>query len=197
LQKNDCRDEARRDYTRALEIDPKCLDAYTGLAGLYAKSQDFERAIATYQRGIKQIPNSPLLWYEEGIVACQRKDFPDALKCLGKAHQLDPENHLFGAQYGLLLARTGQPQEAVTVLSRVMNKAEANYNVARMMDHLNDSEKARQYCTVALQERPTHEGAIHLQAKLDGPRGGTLGAPEWEGQGDSDVRPAASWTTSQ
>jgi hypothetical protein len=117
------------------------------------------------------------------MVHCGRKDLNGALPCLAKAHELDSSNHQLATQYGLLLARLGRPQEGVAVLCKVMNKAEANYNVARMMEHINQPEMSRQYLQVTLQERPTHQGALAMLAQLNagnnGPAG-SLGAPQFD-----------------
>jgi tetratricopeptide (TPR) repeat protein len=168
-QQNSGRDEARKAYQKAIELDPKYLDAYSALANLYANQEDYDRAIAVYQRGLKQNPNAPTLWFESGVCWCRKKDFPQALRCMGKAHELDPENHQLAADYGLCLARAGRPEDAVIVLSRVMNKAEANYNVARMMQHLNQPELMRQYLQVALHEHPTHQPSLQMLAQLSRP----------------------------
>jgi tetratricopeptide (TPR) repeat protein len=165
------RDEARKAYQKALEIDPKCVEAHSALANLYLSQDDYDRAIATYQRGLQLIPNSAPLWFEAGVCYCRKKDFPQALQCLSKAHERDPENHDIATTYGLLLARAGRPQDAVTVLARVGNRADANFLVARMLIHLQQSDQGRQYLQAALAERPTHQPSLVLLAQLDS-RGG-------------------------
>jgi tetratricopeptide (TPR) repeat protein len=191
VQQNLCRDEARKAYQKAIDIDPKCPEGYIALANLFLSQDDCERAIAVYQQATKQNPKSALLWFEAGLCYCRKKDFPQALACLGKAHELDPQNQHIATTYGLCLARAGRPQDAVTVLNRVMNKADANYNVARMMEHLNQPEQARQFLRAALQEKPTHEASLFMMAQLDGSgrRPAMLGGPtaaveqaSWDGQ---------------
>jgi len=166
-------DEARKSYQKALEIDPKFVPAYLQLAKLYVHRDDPERAVGIYKRAIEQNPKMALLWYEEGMVHCGSKDLNAAVQCLAKAHELEPDNGHYATQYGLCLARLGRPQDAVTVLARVMNKAEANYNVARMMVHINQPELSKQYLQAALVERPNHQGALTLIAQLNDPRQST------------------------
>jgi len=182
-QHNASLDEARKAYMKAIELDPKCTSAQIHLANLYLRWDDPERAIAVYQRALQQNPKSALLWYEQGMVNGGKKDLSAALPCFAKAHELEPDNRHYATDYGLCLARAGRPQEGVTVLCRVMSKAEANYNVARMMAHINQPELTRQYVQAALRERPTHPGALALLAELGGASNGqtpALGAPQFD-----------------
>jgi tetratricopeptide (TPR) repeat protein len=190
VEQNLCRDEARKAYQKAIELDPHCLEAHVALANLYLRQEDPDRAIAVYLKAVQQNPKAAVLWYEEGMVHCCRKDFDKALQCLGKAHELDPDNRPFATQYGLCLARAGRAHDAVMVLGRVMNRAEAHYNVARMMQHIGQGELARQYVQFALQERPTHSGALMLLAQLNG-SSGTLAPAVADSAFDPDFRPAS------
>jgi Flp pilus assembly protein TadD len=171
VQQEQLRDDARRAYQKAIDLNPKCIEAHVALANWHLKQEDYDRALAVYQKAVKTNPSAPTLWYEQGVIYCQRKDFTNALLCLGKAHQLDPQDRHVATQYGLCLARAGKPQEAVTILCKVMNKADANYDVARMMNHLQQPDLCRQYLTAALQERPTHLPAQQLLAQLNGSAG--------------------------
>jgi tetratricopeptide (TPR) repeat protein len=193
LQQSVCRDEARKKYNQAIQQDPKWLDAYLALAGTYVKMEDLDHANEVYQRGLSQLPRAPQLWYEQSNVYLRRKDFPAALQCLAKAHELEPSSHLYCTQYGLCLARMGKPEEAVQVMTTVMSKAEAAYNVARMMEHIKQTDSARHYLQVALQDRPTHEDALRMMIQLDQQRANGVGQPLVEGGSESGVRQATFW----
>lgn len=179
-----CREEARKAYQKAVEIDPKCAEGYIALANLYQKQDDCDRALVVFRKGLEQNPKSTNLWFETGMCCASKKDFPRAIQCLTKAHELDPENSHIAMFYGYCLARAGKGQEAVTALASVMNRADANYQVARMMDHLERPELTRQYLNAALRERPTHAGSLEMLAQLDTPPGqtghavATIGHPE-------------------
>jgi tetratricopeptide (TPR) repeat protein len=129
-------DEARKAYQKAIDIDVRCEAAYVHLANLFLRKDDPERALDVYQRALQKNPKSAALWFEEGMVQCRRKDLNAAIPCFAKAHELEPNNSHYATNYGLCLARVGRPQEAVNALASVMNRAEANYNVARMMEHV-------------------------------------------------------------
>jgi tetratricopeptide (TPR) repeat protein len=193
VQQEKLRDEARCEYQKAIELDPHCIPAHIALAAWYSRQDDDVRAITICQNAAKVNPTSSALWYEQGVLHLRRKDLNNAVACLGKAHELDPEDKHKASQFGLCLARAGRPQDGVTVLCKVMNKADANYTIARMMDHCNQPELCRQYLTAALQERPTHMGAQQLWAQVNGP-------PNYQAPNvantqpmDANVRPAAAW----
>jgi Tfp pilus assembly protein PilF len=191
-EQNAYRDEARKYYQKAIEIDPHCVQGYGQLANLYILQDDLDRAVAVYQQALQQNPKVAQLWYDFGIVQCRRKDMNAAMQGFAKAHELDPENRHYATDYGLFLARAGRPQEAVTVLSRVMSKADANYQVARMMDHLKQSDLCRQYLTAALTERPNHPGAQDMVAQLNRPAGMPANAPAIASAATPTVIPASA-----
>ena len=97
------------------------------------------------QRAVQQNPKSARLFFESGLCYLRMKDFPKGQQALAKAHELDPDNRDVAMTYGLCLARAGQPKEAAKALSSVMNRAEADYNVARMMLHVHQPEIAKEY----------------------------------------------------
>jgi tetratricopeptide (TPR) repeat protein len=169
MEQQQSRDEARQLFQKAISVDPKCVEAHIALANWYAKQNDFDRALAVYQNATKAIPNSARLWSEEGVLLSHRKDFPNAVVCLGKAHEIEPQNRILAAQYGLCLAYIGRHQEGAVVLSSVMSKADAYYNVARCMDYQHQPELCWQYTSLALQDRPTHGGALQLMARFNNP----------------------------
>ena len=176
-------EEARKAYQKAIEIDPKCVSAHIHLGNLYLHKDDPDRALAVYQRALQQNPNTASLWYEKSLVYRRSKDWNGTLECLAKAHELEAQNRQYASDYGLCLARANRPEEAVTALSTVMNKAEANYNVARMMAHIDQPDVSKQYLQAALTERPAHAGSLELLAELNGNPTGprpSLAAPQFE-----------------
>ena len=55
-------DSAIEQYNRALELDPKLIDALHGLAQAYHASQDFHRTIEAAQRILVLEPDDILAW---------------------------------------------------------------------------------------------------------------------------------------
>src|SRR5438270_8253600 len=55
IQRN-LRDDARKAYQEALQIDPHCLAAYFGLGRIYRDFGDFDRALDTYHKALEKHP---------------------------------------------------------------------------------------------------------------------------------------------
>ncbi|MFO0866058.1 MAG: tetratricopeptide repeat protein, partial [Gemmataceae bacterium] len=170
------RDQSRVLYQEALKLDEKNLDAYTGLIRIYAHQGDVAKAREMIQRGIATYPKEAGFWVESARIHNRSKQFPEAIRDLNKALELDPENRRAQTQLGLTMARMGQFDQAMPHLARSMGPATAHYTVARMMLHLNQDAAARQQLTAALHANPNHEGARDLLASLEGGNGVTQAA---------------------
>jgi tetratricopeptide (TPR) repeat protein len=175
VQRAKLQEEARKAYQRALELDPRNKAAYLALGKLYATLGDHDRARTTFQKGLQKHPKDAALWFEQGIYLCRKKDWKAALESMQKANHLDPENREYATHYGLCLARAGRPDDSVTCLAKVLGRAEAHYNVARMMQHLNRPELSKEHLRLALQTKPDMQRAQVLLAQIEGGTGGHPG----------------------
>ncbi len=162
------RDQARRAYQQALEIDPGNLTASRKLAHLYMTMGDHERAAATLQRGLQKSPNEPSLHSDLGMCQARQKDWNHAVASLNRAVELDPENRQYLNTLGHCLARAGRVDESLVCFRRTVSEAQAQYNVARMLHHTKQTEQARQHLQLALQADPELEPAKEMLAQLDG-----------------------------
>lgn len=81
-------EEAIAEYNRALELDPKFVDALHGLAQAYYARQDFDRVIEAAQRILALDPEDILAWTSISR-AYQRKGMvPEAEEAGNKARIL-------------------------------------------------------------------------------------------------------------
>jgi Flp pilus assembly protein TadD len=162
------RDVARKQYQQALSIDPNHLPAYQALGRLYVAMGDQAHAVATLRKGIEMGPKNAPLWYDLGTCYLRQRDWEPALQCLNRAVDFDPENREYVNMLGHTLSRTGHYPESVAIFSRIYGEAKAYYNVARMLQHLNNPELSKQYLRVAVQKDPTLEVAQQLLTQLEG-----------------------------
>jgi tetratricopeptide (TPR) repeat protein len=167
VERQRLRDEARRAYQEALEIDPKCMAAFTALARLYIVMEDYDRAEATYQRAIQAYPKDAALEYDLGMCYARQKKFDKALAALAKACELDPEKKLYSHTCGYCLVRAGRYDDGYAVLSKVEGKAQAHYDVARMLDHIKQTELAKQHLLEALSADPQHAPSKSLLSAIE------------------------------
>jgi pentatricopeptide repeat protein len=129
---------------------------------------DDAHALETLDSALKQYPNAGGVYYLRGMVYSKRKEWEPALDNLGKAAQLEPENRTYVDTLGHALARAGRVEEAMHVFQRVNTEGVAYYQLARMMQHLNQPEKSREYAQLALQKEPNLQDAQSLLAQLNG-----------------------------
>jgi tetratricopeptide (TPR) repeat protein len=170
------RDQARKLYQEAIKLDPDFVEAHRGLARVYVDLGDFERAQDTLHKAQAKFPKHSVFWYEQAQLHNRKKEFNEAIQALNRALQMDPENRMYMTTLGMTLARTGQTDLAVQTLSRSMGPASANYNVARMLIHLNRTDAAHHHLRVAVQQNPNLEAARRMLLQMESgiqPAGGT------------------------
>jgi tetratricopeptide (TPR) repeat protein len=168
-QQEHLRDQARRAYQQALQVDPNYLPAYTALAHLYTTMGDEERAAATYQRALKSHPRDAKLWYELGMCHARYKKWESALAALQQATALDPENRQYVHTLGFCPARAGRYDESFRAFARVEDEATAHYNLARMLHHMKQDELCKQHLRLAVHANPDLAPARQLLASLEEP----------------------------
>jgi tetratricopeptide (TPR) repeat protein len=177
-------DEARLYFQEALQIDPKYRDAVQGLARVYTRMDDFDHALAIYQKALDKNPKDHGLWFDMGMCWSRKRELARAIPCFQKALELDPENRQYMTTLGLTLARLGQTDQGLALLTRSMGAALAHYNVARMMEHLGQSEPCRQQLELALQLNPNLEQARGMLEALQAPRAAQMVRPSLAFKGD-------------
>ncbi len=161
-------DQARAAYQKALEAEPKNADALLGMARVAVAVEDPELARQCLTKAVQFHPKSVAVCFEVGMYHCKRKEWQPALDALGKANQLEPDNREIAKIYGLALARAGQTERSVACLSKVMGKAQAQYNVAGMLAHMNQPEQSKEHLRLALQLQPSYPAAQEMLARLEG-----------------------------
>ena len=164
-------DQARQFYQEALDIDASHRDAFQGLARVYTRLEDYDRAFTTYHKALEKNPKDHGLWIDLGMCHNRKKDFNEAIPCFQKALDLDPQNLQYIQTLGFTLARAGQTDQSLALLTRTMGAPLAHYNVARMMLHMGQADAGRQHLQIALQINPNLEPAQEMLASLNTPGG--------------------------
>ena len=158
---------AKDHYQQAVKLDPTSIEAHRGLGRIYVDLADYERAQETFKKAQARFPKESIFWFEMGQMHNRKKDFAQAAKCLQKALDMEPENRQYLTTLGFTLARAGQSEQSVALLTRSMGVASAHYNVARMLLHLQRSEEGVQHLRLALQSNPNLEVARQLLSQLE------------------------------
>ncbi|MBY0524890.1 MAG: tetratricopeptide repeat protein [Gemmataceae bacterium] len=158
---------ARESYRGALELDPKHVPALMGMAHLYEKLGETDKALDIFQQATRTVPKDKVVWFELGMCQSRRKDWDSAIENLRKAHELDPNDRVCTKTLGMCLARAGRYDESLTILEKVVGKAEAHCTVARMLYQMKQDEAAKQHLQIALQLNPKLRPALELKQDLD------------------------------
>lgn len=83
--------EAAAAFTRALDADPNCAEAYVGRGRALVQLGDFRRALADLDRAVQLEPNNALWWCRRGEVRLQADDERGALADFARAIELNPK----------------------------------------------------------------------------------------------------------
>lgn len=106
-------------YKKALELDPKLLEARVNLSALQLDGEDPKGALETVDVGLKAAPKHPELLTNRALAleALGRGD--DALTAYASAVAASPENGELRFAYAELLAKAGKKEQAVEHLRKI------------------------------------------------------------------------------
>jgi tetratricopeptide (TPR) repeat protein len=147
--------QARQAYQDVLHREPTNVDALLGLGEMYQVAGELGKLREVEERAKSLHPNNSKVWAWIAVREAQGKRWDTAAECYHRAVQLDPENRLYRIHLGFTLARARRYDEGYEWLRRSMRQAEARYNMAKMMLHNGDTEKAREYLHAAMLADPS------------------------------------------
>lgn len=106
------RAEAEREYSIALDKDPREVAAAVRLGDFYADRNDFERAAALYQRALTQQPRNADAALGLARVYSQKNEDDRALPLLQQVLAADPTNMLAHFRLSALYRKLHRPDDA-------------------------------------------------------------------------------------
>ncbi len=96
-------DQARKQYERALKLNPKYPEAINNLGTVYYAKKSYRRAIRYYRRALTITPNSASILSNLGTAYFARKKYNDAFQAYQKALSIDPDVFEHRSTQGVLL----------------------------------------------------------------------------------------------
>ena len=159
--------QARQMYQEVLASEPKNLDALTGLGELYRVTGEQDRLAEVIARVTKLHANDAKACAWVAIKHGQAKNWVAAADAYGRAIKLDPDNRTYRIHLGLTHARAGRYDEAYVLLTRSMRETEARYNLAMMMLHNGDAERAKAELEKCLKADPNFAPATEQLAAME------------------------------
>ena len=159
-------DMARGRYQRALKQDPKHKGALLGIARMYAKLGDKDKAVEAFDKYLKLYPKDAEALHELAMKRAQWKDLAGAIASCEAALKLDPENRSIKKTLGFCQARAGNIDGAYATLSKIMPEAQARHNLAGLLDHMGQADACRQQLLLAVQADPSYAPAKEFLSDL-------------------------------
>src|SRR3989440_5279670 len=101
------------------------------MAEVHLLKRDFGAALELYETLIREVPDSPKLWNERGVVLHQAGRTDDALASYRQAAEVDPKYALAWNNLGVLVAHAGDTEEAIEAL-RTALQLRAGFSAARL-----------------------------------------------------------------
>jgi len=105
-------DQARREYERAIKLDPKYSEAINNLGTVYYSRKNYRRAVSQYNKALKLAPSSGSIYSNLGTAQFARKKYKEAAECYEKALALDPDVFEHRGTQGVLLQERSVEERA-------------------------------------------------------------------------------------
>ncbi|HEY7425676.1 MAG TPA: tetratricopeptide repeat protein [Gemmataceae bacterium] len=164
-------------YEEAVQKDPGRADAWLRLAVLHDQQGGFTESAAMYQKALKGQPGSPEIYCDMGYSLYLQQRWAEAEMNLRQALALRPNHARAHNNLGLVLARTGQTEEALNEFHLAgCSDADTHVNLAFALTLEHHWPEACQHYQQALQmdssSAPAKKGLRELQrliARMNAP----------------------------
>ena len=113
--------EAKTNYIKALEIEPKLTEASTALINMAITNNEYDRAIAIAKDAIASNPRKGANYCQLGDIYIQQWRFNEGAQQLRKAIALEPDNTQYYRQLAFILQKEGKLEEAIDVQKKAVN----------------------------------------------------------------------------
>jgi tetratricopeptide (TPR) repeat protein len=133
-------DQAKVDYARALQLNPKYGEALNNLAAIYYAEKDYRRAEKLYRRALKLIPNSATAYNNLGTAYFADEKFKQGTEAYQKAFAIDPT------------VFNGDPLQTISETSTTAERARVDYCLAELYAQAGMKDKAIEYLRKAFDD---------------------------------------------
>lgn len=159
-------DEADASYRKALQLDPKHLDALVGYARLEDRRSNYEAATRLYQRAMKAHPKDASIHNDLGLCYHRRGMLPDATGELKRAVELEGDSKLYRNNLAAVYVEQGKNNEALTQLVAAHGVSVGHYNLGYLLLQKGDRAGALHQFQTAASKDPQLSAAQQWVAKL-------------------------------
>jgi tetratricopeptide (TPR) repeat protein len=132
--------EALREYRLAIERGEDRQLVRQAMAEVHLLKRDFPDALELYESLIHEVPESPKLWNERGVVLHQAGRTAEALSSYRQATEVDPHYALAWNNVGVVLAHQSDTEDAIEAFRKALQLSSqfvgARLNLALLLTHL-------------------------------------------------------------
>src|SRR2546428_387394 len=129
------------------------------MAEVYLLKRDFTDALELYESLIHEVPDSPKLWNERGVVLHQAGRTADAVVSYRQATEVDPRYALAWNNVGVILAQQSGTEDAIEAFRKALQLSSqfvgARLNLALLLTHLRRFQLALEAYRQVLAEQPS------------------------------------------
>jgi tetratricopeptide (TPR) repeat protein len=163
-------DEAVKQYTEALRINPKHLASLCRLAVVETQLKEYPQAIQLWKRYVTATNESADAYANLGFCYELAGQSNEAEAAYLRGISRDPKNERCRVNYGLMLAAGAQPDAALEQFQAVLSPAESHYNLGSVYEQQGHKEQAKVEYRKALALDPNLSDA---QKRLDAMKAGS------------------------
>ncbi len=157
---------AIKQYTRAVEEDPKHIPSLISLARLHDRAENFVEAEKLYRKAIETEPGNAMAYNDLGLCLARNGRDEESLVELRHAVSLEPDRELYRNNLATVLVDMGQVDAAWNELKGAHSPAVAHYNVGYLLYQNGDKQLAQRHFALAYKQDPTLSAAKNMLAEL-------------------------------
>jgi tetratricopeptide (TPR) repeat protein len=161
-------DEAIRDYTQALRLDPLLAFAHSARGALYDDKGERDKAFNDYSEAIRLDPNDNRALFRRGYIDLERKDWDKAIADFSEAIRTSPSSETSFFERGVAYSHTNDLDRALASFESAIrlwpSYATAYVQRGYIYKRKHELEKALADFTEAIRINPKYELAYRARA---------------------------------
>ena len=169
-------------HEKALELDPKLVQAHVNLIALYGRLGQFKKSEEHYEAAVQLDSGSAESYYDYGVLLLGREKYAQAETAFRKTIEIDPFHIGAHNDLGFLLERQGKLQEAAQEYRKAVengpNSRPSHFNLGRVLVNQQNYSEGIQELTKTLepkdQDSPRYVYALGAALARSGDRHNAL-----------------------
>ena len=138
-------DMAMEDYNKAIELNPRLVEAYTNRGNAYGKKHQYERAIEDFNRAIELNPRHANAYSNRGVAYMHKHQYDRAIEDYNKAIELNPKHARAYYNKACVYSLTNRAEEACKMLIQSIKNGYSEWGNIKSNKDLDNIRKSSCY----------------------------------------------------